>query len=138
MRSGASVKRGREKKKKRDGNVIRTRRLIASPSSPALSPVLNRAHLDLFSPFPLIFTPSALISCVCVRVLPSRQDSGVIKQTASQITAPSSDFAGFHLLHYSGGHRTVNPATASLLFTTFCPPELSSVRINTRHNTVQE
>lgn len=53
------------KKKERDGNVIRTRRLIASPSSPALSPVLNRTHLDLFSPFLLIFTPSALISCVC-------------------------------------------------------------------------
>lgn len=56
-----------------DGNVIRTRRLIAFASSPAL----NLMYSDLFS---FILLISALLPLsqmwVCARAVPSWQDSG--------------------------------------------------------------
>lgn len=65
-----------EKKNRRtrkDGNVIRTRRLIACASSPAL----NLMHSDWFS-FILLISALLLLSQMweCARAVPSRQDSG--------------------------------------------------------------
>lgn len=62
-----------KKTEKKDGNVIRTRRLIAFASSPAL----NLMHSDLFSFILLIFALLLLSQMwVCARAAPSWLDSG--------------------------------------------------------------
>lgn len=123
--------------KEKEKNMIRNRRLIASTSSLPRPLVLYFTHSDLFShfffPFLFLCSFSRVCVCVCAGALPSWQDSGVIKQTAFQITAPSCTSAASTCFITAEATATVSP-----LFTAFCPPELSSVRINTQHNTEQE
>lgn len=83
-------------------------------------------HLDLFS-F-LIFSSFASFSTSCM-FCPRGKTVCLLNY---------SSLVFMHLLHYSWGHSTLNHATASSLFTAVCPPELSSVWINTWHNAVQE
>lgn len=127
---------GGTKRKRKDGNVIRTRRLIAFAASPAV----NLMHSDLF-PFILLISALLLLSQMwaCAQAAPSRWDSGGNKADGRP------DYSSLHWLcpippaslqPKPQQSEPCNRLARSL--TTVRPPERSSVRINTRHNTVQE
>lgn len=101
------------------------------PLPPSLALCFSTSHIQICS---LTFSFPFGFSHMCVRArLPSWQDCGVIKQAAFQITAPTSASAASTC--FITAEAT---ATASPLFTAVCPPELSSVRINTQHNAEQQ
>lgn len=123
--------------KERERNMIGTRRLIASTSSLPPPLVFYFTHSNLFALFsvfffffflPLLCLFPALVLVCGVLMAGQRGDKADRLPDYSSLLC----LHRIHLLHYSRGQSALNPA--SLLFTAFCPPELSSVRINVQYN----